>query len=158
MKYLLYSLILMALWSCETEEGCFDEKLNQGESRIDCGGPCELCAAEYPELGPAGLNLLAGEDTLFASNNELSLSVTIPRGTTLNTEIRLLSGTAWQVNENDGWTVNEYIFDRQVFFAPSLGTANLKLIKGNVAYTDTIQIRYFENGSSETLRKIVVWE
>ncbi len=156
-KYTYFFILVIFSSACTREPGCFDEELNQDEARIDCGGPCEACPAEYPEIGPWGLNLLADEDTLFTSAEELSLSVTIPQGTTLNVELRLIDGSEWFYTDNDGWTVNDYAFNRQLFFAAENGSSNLRLIKG-LSPVDTIQVNYFENNSAQTLRKIVVWE
>lgn len=158
MKYFVFFLISFSLISCEQEEGCFDEKLNQDEARVDCGGSCNPCALEYPAFGMAGTNILAGEDTLFTSESEISLAVLTPRGSSLNVELRLISGTPWSTSDNSGWTVNEYIFDRQLFFAPVEELADVTLTKGSPLTSDTILLRYFENGANQTLRKVVVWE
>ncbi len=53
---LFYLIILGAIGSAiylgyfRPEETCFDNKQNQGETGIDCGGPCVLCELRSAEL------------------------------------------------------------------------------------------------------------
>lgn len=41
---------LFFAWLSATKPTCFDNKQNQGEENIDCGGPCEACLGEIRNL------------------------------------------------------------------------------------------------------------
>ncbi len=47
---LLVAAALVWGWFSATKPTCFDEKQNQGEENIDCGGPCEPCLGEIKNL------------------------------------------------------------------------------------------------------------
>ena len=41
---------LFFVWLSATKPTCFDNKQNQGEENVDCGGPCEACLGEIKNL------------------------------------------------------------------------------------------------------------
>lgn len=49
--FFLIIFSIVGFWAFSKREipSCFDKKLNQGEERVDCGGPCALCSELYFE-------------------------------------------------------------------------------------------------------------
>lgn len=158
MKYLKLLLLLLILSSCEEEitETCVDGLKNQDEVGIDCGGICSACAIEYPETGAYGENILFGSDTLLLSNRNASMRAIIPLGSSLKIELSLLAGEGWFYADLQNWTASEYIADKQLFTNLNPGIADLQLHNMDTTNVDTILIRYFENGESETKQKILI--
>lgn len=47
---LIIAAVLILVWLALSKPSCFDNKQNQDEEGIDCGGPCEPCLGEIKNL------------------------------------------------------------------------------------------------------------
>jgi len=159
MKYLNLILIIFLLIACKKEkETCTDGLKNQDEVKVDCGGTCSPCAIEYPETGAYGTNALFGSDTIILTQENSSMRAIIPEGSSLKIELTLINGEAWFFSDEQNWTVSDYSNNKQTFTVLNYGTADLLLNNYNTSNIDTILVRYFENGNSETKQKILIRE
>ncbi len=162
MKNIIWITLIIALCSCtkETEFDCNNGLMDGTEIEIDCGGICIPCAIEYPETGTYGLNLLHDIDTLFLLGTENSFKAIIPDGSSLKIEMNLISGVQWgyTAGSNVGWSISTYSGGIQTFDAINGGTTDLKIVKGPGSGSGTILIKYFENGTSITKQKVLIWQ
>ena len=161
MKYLnLILIILVISSSCKkkSSETCSDGIKNQDEVEVDCGGICSPCSISYPENGAYGTNVLYGVDTLVLTELNSSLRANIPEGSSLKIELTLISGNPWFYSNEQNWTVTSFSNNKQTFTNLNAGTADLQLHRADTLVNDTIQVKYFENGSNETRRKIFIRE
>jgi len=66
---------------------------------------------------------------------------------------------AWGYSNSTGWTISTFTNNIQTFEVLNPGTYDLQIIKW---YTrpgsESFLIKYFENGTAETRRKVVVWQ
>ncbi len=140
---------------------CTDGIKNQDEVKVDCGGSCSPCSIEYPTSGTYGLNILHGSDSLFLSGNDnFSLRAIVPEGSTLKIEFHSIYGDVWghAASTNVGWSISTYNSGFQFFEAINFGTTDLKVIKWPGSGTGGILVKYFENSTFETKRKILIWQ
>jgi hypothetical protein len=142
-----------------TEPDCNNGLMDGTETGIDCGGACTPCDIQYPEFGTYGLNLLYGIDTLFVPGTGNSFKAVIPDGSTLKIEMNLINGAPWgySLGSHVGWSISSYANGAQTFDAINGGTTELKIVKLIDTVSGTISIKYFENSTSITKQKILVW-
>lgn len=141
---------------CEPCATCTDGIKNQDEVAVDCGGSCSACSITYPDPGSYGPNLLAVQtDTLWTSGEFFSMKSVIPVGSSLRLELELVNGTSWFYGDNNGYAVGNYsqTSNTQSFTVLNSGVNDIEI---NLPFGSTFIIKYFENGSSETKRKVVV--
>lgn len=160
MKHINLILLILFLSNCkkETSGTCNDGIKNQDEIEVDCGGTCTACQIDYPETGAYGTNILFGVDTLILTEENSSMRAIVPKGSSLNIELTLISGDAWFYANEQNWTVSAYSSSKQTFTSLNYGVADLELHNANTMNIDTILIQYFENGSNETKRKVLIRE
>jgi hypothetical protein len=159
--YLIFIIIIIASCKKEHEETCSDGIKNQDELQVDCGGSCSPCPIEYPEMGTYGLNLLHGNDTLLVPGTGNSFRANIADGSSLKIEMNLISGDGWVYSQstNVGWSISIYSNGSQTFDAINGGTTELNISKIWMGSgSGTILIKYFENGTTETKRKLLIWQ
>ena len=168
----LFSLLLgvYEISSCKKKEvvpstppipvlpSCNDGIKNQDVVEIDCGGTCNPCTIKYPNPGNFGINLLYGTDTLRTDGTGNSLSATVPVGSSFKVEFNLISGPGWLIEAGNsfGWVISNYSNGQQTFKIQNPGTADVTIIKSPFGGASTILLKYFENSTSETRRKIIV--
>ncbi len=166
---------------CSACATCVDGIQNQGENGVDCGGPCvgcitcsdgikngdevsidcggsncAACAIIYPPTGTYGTNVLYGTDTLHASGTGNSFKATIPTGSSLRLELSLISGAVWYYSQNNGWTISSFSNNKQTFEVLNPGTCDLNITTKPGSGMCMLLIKYFENGTVETRRKVLV--
>ena len=184
MKHFIWITILLALGSCTknidsdcnnglkdgTETGvdcggicvpcpsCSDGIKNQDEVKVDCGGICEPCPIEYPAYGTFGLNVLHGDEHLYLPGTGNSFRAIIPEGSSLKIELYSLAGGVWGYSAGNhvGWIISPFKDDFQSFEALNPGVAELNIVRWSG--DADILIKYFENDSIETKRKILTWQ
>lgn len=159
--------ILLVIWiitGCEkkTTETCSDGIKNQTEVDVDCGGSCKPCAIKYPSSGTFGMNLLSGDDTLRLTGTSYSFMAIVPSGSTLKVELNFISGAEWwatSISSNSGWSISSYINGQQTFNVLNPGTCDDNIIKAPLysSGSGVYLIKYFENSTTETKRKIIIW-
>lgn len=168
MRYTYWIIIILVIASCKKEpkepkETCTDGIKNQDEAQIDCGGSsCTPCAIEYPTTGTYGINILNGTDTLRLTETEHSFKATIPNGSSLKIELNSINGEMWgySLGSNVGWSISEYSNGVQTFEAINGGNTDLQIARfpNKTGQNGSVLIKYFENGNTETKRKVMIWE
>lgn len=154
----VFAISAILLLSCEKEPEptCSDGIQNQEEVYTDCGGPCSPCPINYPENGSWGSNLLYGnQDTLYLSPSNYSLKADVPPGSSLKIQVTSVSGDMWLYGTNSGWEISTPT-NSQTFEVIDAGTANVILNLSNGSGTAVMD--YFENGTSVTKSKVIVWD
>ena len=143
MKYIFSVVILLSLFSCDKAEN-------------GCGN----CTINYPQTGNYGDNYLYGNDTIYSLGTGNSLSAIVPEGGSLIIEMELISGGAWMydISSKTGWDISSFTNNTQSFTATSGLTADLSIIKSNRPENGIILIKYYENGSSITKKKVLIWQ
>jgi hypothetical protein len=78
-------------------------------------------------------------------------------GSSLKIEMKLISGDAWFFlqSTNVGWSISIYSNGSQTFEAVNAGTTEISIMGSG---SGSILIKYFENGTTETKRKLLIWE
>jgi hypothetical protein len=79
----------------------------------------------------------------------------------LKIEMNLISGDGWVYSQstNVGWSISIYSNGSQTFDAINGGTTELNISKIWMGSgSGTILIKYFENGTTETKRKLLIWQ
>lgn len=166
-------LIILLINSCQTSEdvtptppSCSDGIKNQDEIAIDCGGSCEPCPIQYPDSGTFGLNILHGSDTLLLPGTGNSFKAVVPVGSSLKIEMYLISGASWGYSHNNvGWSISGYSDGKQTFDILNPGTSDVSIVQAPCFpppanpsdCVGVILIKFFENSTTETRRKIIVW-
>lgn len=149
--------LILSFVSCKKEVAptCTDGIQNQDEVYVDCGGSCTACPIEYPTTGPIGQNLLYGEeDTLELIASNYSFKATVAPGSSLEIVSHNVAGDPFLYGLNEGWNITNAT-EGLSFKVASHGTAELII---NLSSTSgTALIEYFENGSSVTKQKVIVW-
>lgn len=142
-------------------ETCSDGIKNQDEVETDCGGICTPCAIKYPQTGTYGDNVLHGNDTLRIAGTGNSFMATVPVGSTLKVELNLISGSVWGITAGStvGWSVSnlDWVNKKQTFNVLNPGTNELRFSKLEFDPGGIILVKFFENSTTETRRKIIVW-
>lgn len=146
--------VMMLSCKKEAEPNCADGTKNQDEIYADCGGSCTACPIDYPETGWYGTNLLNGSDTLFVGPGNYSFRANVPTGSSLKVTASNVSGQAWLYGTNDGWGIGTPS-NSQTFEVLNAGTAELLFNLNNG--TGTTLFQFFENGTTITKERVVVW-
>lgn len=153
---LLIGLIVLASCKKEDPPTCTDGIKNQNEAYADCGGECDACPVTYPEYGPIGPNLLAGnEDTLTLVASNYSFKAEIAPGSSLLITSHNLSGDPFLYGLNDGWAISN-ASNGLNFSATNPGTPELVINLTNS--TGTALLEFKENGGAVSKQKVVVWQ
>lgn len=104
-KYYILSIILICLNSC-TKPTCYDGKQNQGETGIDCGGPCSECPPTVETLPAEGITLTSANLSMnYYKNSSTTInSVGVCYGTSHNPTINSSIGYSgfFDLNATDG--------------------------------------------------------
>jgi hypothetical protein len=152
----LHFIFLILLNSCKKESIYIDGVKNQDEREVDCGGICSPCSIEYAETGFFGPNALFGDDTLRLLETAYSLQAKVPEGSSLKIVMTRLYGDTWFIGDENNWATSDFTGRKQTFTVVNPGTADVEMIDGNAANIDTFLIQYYENGTAETKRKIII--
>jgi hypothetical protein len=154
---LLISIFIFV--KCNKEETCNDGINNQEEVEVDCGGSCQPCAINYPTTGTYGVNLLYGSDTLWLPGTGNSFKAIVPEGSSLKIEMTLISGDPWlyTIGSNVGWSISSYSNQQQTFEILNPGTSDVEIYKDIDTGSSVILIKFFENSTTETRRKVVIF-
>lgn len=139
-----------------------------GISQFICcnkNSPCtanKSCSIKYAQNGVYGPNILYGTDTLrLPENGDYSFQATIPKGGTLKIEMELISGDGWgyETGSNVGWAINDFDFTRQIqtFNIINPGTADVKIVKWPGTDKGINILKFYENSTNETRRKVIIW-
>ncbi len=159
---IIHLTVLISLFifvNCAKKETCNDGIKNQEEVEVDCGGSCQPCSIKYPTTGAYGVNLLYGSDTLWLAGTGNSFKAIVPEGSSLKIEMNLISGEEWVYNiaNNVGWNISSYANQQQTFEILNPGTSDVEILKGINTGSDVILIKFFENSTTETRRKVVIF-
>lgn len=82
-------------------------------------------------------------------------------GSSLKIEMKLISGDAWFFlqSTNVGWSISIYSNGSQTFEAVNGGTTEISIFQEWMGSgSGSVLIKYFENGTTETKRKLLIWE
>jgi hypothetical protein len=144
---------------------CSDGIKNQGETDIDCGGPCGLCPITYPESDVFGKNLLGRRDNEMIALGYYSMSAKLPAGTKIR--IAMSNGYGGPINygyvpgNTNFQVVNEqFLFKHQFFSAEGPLSAKAEIAIGDGMFPDegNLRIEVYENDdTTATWTRYVGW-